>query len=154
MLAVDSKAPDFSLKDKDGKIHKLSDYEGKWKVVYFYPKDDTPGCTKEACGFQDNYKIYKEKEIEVIGISKDSVESHTKFVKKYDLNFTLLADPEKKVIQEYGAWGKKKFMGREFDGVFRISYLIDPDGIVKKVYEKVKSDVHATEILEDWKSFV
>lgn len=150
MLTVNSKAPDFALEDKDGKIHTFADFPGKWKVIYFYPKDDTPGCTKEACGFRDNFENFKGKGIEVIGISKDTPTSHAKFIQKYNLNFILLADPDKKTIKAYGAWGKKKFMGREFDGIFRVTYLIDPEGMIRKVYEKVKPEIHAAEILKDW----
>ena len=142
-------APDFSLPDRNSKLHKLSDYQGKWVVVYFYPKDDTPGCTKEACGFRDIFAEYSGKGIEVLGISKDSPASHKKFIEKYKLKFTLLSDEEKKVIKSYGAWGKKKFMGREFEGVFRYSFLIDPKGIIRKVYTTVKPDEHAKQILED-----
>lgn len=142
-------ATDFSLPDQDGIVHKLSDYRGKWVVLYFYPRDDTPGCTTEACGFRDSTKIFQEKSIVIVGVSKDSIASHKKFAEKYHLNFPLLSDPEKTVIKQYKAWGMKKFMGRTFEGVLRITYLIDPQGEIKKVYEKVNPLIHAGEILKD-----
>lgn len=148
-LGVNTNAPAFSLPDEKGEIHTNDEFKGKWVVVYFYPKDDTPGCTKEACGFRDAYHVFETKNIQVIGISKDSPKSHGKFIEKYDLPFLLLADESKKTIQEYEAWGEKKFMGRLFDGVLRISYLIDPEGIIRKVYETVKPEEHAEEILLD-----
>lgn len=143
------KAPYFSLQDQNGTTHTLNDYKGKWLVVYFYPKDDTPGCTKEACGFRDNIKELKKKEIEIIGISKDSTESHKKFASKFNLPFTLLSDPTKETIKSYGAWGPKKFMGKTFEGVLRKTYIVDPDGEIKKEYKKVDPSVHAQEILKD-----
>ncbi|MEP7167299.1 MAG: thioredoxin-dependent thiol peroxidase [Candidatus Woesebacteria bacterium] len=149
MIKPNTPAPDFSLPDQDDTIRTLSDYKGKWLVVYFYPKDDTPGCTKEACSFRDNSHKLLKREVAVVGVSKDSVKSHKKFVDKYSLPFTLLSDPEKVMIHAYGAWGTKKFMGREYDGILRTTFLIDPTGIVKKVYENVKPDEHAIAILQD-----
>lgn len=143
------KAKSFSLPDKDGKIHKLSDFEGQWVVLYFYPKDDTPGCTIEAIGFRDNIQEFEKRNAVVIGISKDSQKSHQKFCEKYELPFLLLSDETKEVVKKYNAWGKKKFMGREYEGVLRITYLIDPKGDVKKIYDKVVTANHAKEILND-----
>lgn len=143
------KAPNFSLPDAEGTIHSLADYLGKWLVLYFYPKDDTPGCTKEACGFRDSRKAFKEKDVAIVGISKDSVASHSKFKKKFDLNFPLLSDESTETIKAYNAWGPKKFMVREFFGTLRKTYLIDPKGTIQKVYEKVDPVVHAQEVLSD-----
>jgi peroxiredoxin Q/BCP len=154
MISIGKKAPEFSLSDQTDTSRSLSDYRGKWVLLYFYPKDDTPGCTVEACTLRDNLPKFKTKKLEVLGVSKDSVESHKKFAAKYKLPFTLLADPEKKVMDAYGAWGKKKFMGREYMGTLRISFLIDPKGIVRKVYPKVKPPAHAQEVLADLDSFL
>lgn len=153
MLDVGQKAPDFSLMDQEGTSHKLGQYLGSWIVLYFYPKDDTPGCTKEACGFRDVFEELKKNDITILGVSKDSVVSHRKFNSKYHLNFTLLSDEDKIVIKQFGAWGKKKFLGREYDGVLRITYLIDPKGKIKKIYENVKPEEHANEILHDVATF-
>lgn len=153
MIAENKKAPDFTLPDQTGKEHSLSDYTGRWVLLYFYPKDDTPGCTKEACGIRDNFAAFKRKGIVVLGISTDSVKSHGKFVQKYNLPFTLLADEDKKVVELYGVWGKKKFMGREYLGTLRNSYLIGPDGKIQKIYEGVKPDEHAAEVLEAVENF-
>lgn len=142
-------ALEFDLPDQDNKFHKLSDYRGKWVVLYFYPKDDTPGCTKEACNFRDSFHELQKMDVQILGISKDSVASHKKFAEKYDLNFPILSDENKEVIKKYNAWGVKKFMGREFEGILRITYLIGPKGEIKKVYEKVNPLVHASEILKD-----
>ena len=143
------KAPPFSLADQDGVSHTLNDYAGKWVLLYFYPKDDTPGCTKEACGFRDVAADYKEKDVAVIGISKDNVASHKKFAEKYHLAFTLLSDPSTKVIKAYGAWGEKKFMGKVFEGTKRISFLIGLDQTIQKEYLQVEVFNHAKEILHD-----
>ncbi len=143
------KAKEFSLPDQTGTIRKLVDYKGKWIVLYFYPRDDTPGCTKEACNFRDSMEVYNNRDVVVIGVSKDTVESHKKFSDKYKLNFPILSDPEKKVIREYGAWGKKSFMGKTFEGTLRNTYLIDPLGNIAKAYEKVNPLVHSTQILKD-----
>ena len=148
------KASDFELHDQNGKLHSLKDYHGKWLVLYFYPKDDTLGCTKEACGFRDRREEFQKAGVEVVGISKDSAESHKKFSAKYDLNFSLLADPTLKTIKAYGAWGSKKFMGREFEGVLRITYLIDPRGEIVKKYEWVNPLVHPGQILGDLKGYM
>lgn len=142
------KAPNFSLPDETGKVHSLKDYKGKWLLLYFYPKDDTPGCTKEACSFRDMSLDFKKKKIVVLGVSKDSVASHQKFAKKYHLNFPLLSDESKEVIKAYKAWGKKKFMGREFEGTLRNSYLINPTSEIVKTYEGVNPLSHAKEVLE------
>lgn len=148
-LEEKQKAPDFTLPDQDGKAHTLSDYKGSWVVVYFYPKDNTPGCTKEACAFRDSFPDFKKLKAVVLGISVDSVKSHDKFAAKFELPFTLLSDEEKKVVKAYGVWGKKKFMGREYMGTMRTSFLIDPDGTIAKIYWKVKPAEHADEILAD-----
>lgn len=142
-------AYDFNLPDQDNKLHKLSDYKGHWVVLYFYPKDDTPGCTKEACNFRDSFHELQKKDVQILGVSKDSVASHKKFAEKYNLNFPILSDENKETIEKYKAWGIKKFMGRSFEGVLRITYLIDPKGEIKKVYEKVNPLVHASEIIKD-----
>lgn len=148
-----SKAPDFSLPDQDGKTHKLSQYKGKWVLLYFYPKDDTPGCTIEACTIRDQFKDFKKIKAVVLGVSKDSVESHRKFADAYDLPFTLLSDEDKKVIKKYGVWGEKNMMGRKYMGVKRMSFLITPAGKIAKVYPNVKPPKHAGEVLEDIKNF-
>ena len=143
------KAFDFKLPDQNGKIHALSDYLGSWIVLYFYPKDNTPGCTKEACSFRDNMEDLVEKNVVVLGISKDSVDSHKKFSDKFKLNFSLLSDESKEVIKKYAAWGKKKFMGKEFEGVLRITYLINPQGEIVKKYDQVNPLFHTNEVKKD-----
>ncbi len=140
---------DFALPDQGGKMHRLSDYRGKWVILYFYPKDDTPGCTKEACSFRDSIEKFKERGVVILGVSKDSVASHKKFADKYHLNFILLSDEDKKVIKAYKAWGSKSFMGRTFEGTLRNTYLIDPKSKVKKIYEKVNPLIHSDQILKD-----
>lgn len=143
------KAPDFNLRDQNGESHQLSDYQGKWFLVYFYPKDDTPGCTKEACNFRDGINEFTKRGVSIVGISKDNVSSHKKFADKYKLNFPLLSDPDHVAIESYGAWGVKKFMGREFTGTKRNSYLVDPKGEVVKEYIDVNPLSHSSEILTD-----
>lgn len=150
-VTIGKKAPDFSLQDQAGKTHSLKDYAGKWVLIYFYPKDDTPGCTKEACMLRDNFPSFKKMDIQVFGVSVDSVKSHAKFAEKYELPFTLLADENKDMVNVYGVWAKKKFMGREYMGTLRQSVLIDPSGNVAKVYEEVKPADHAEEVLIDLK---
>lgn len=152
MLKEGQDAPDFELSDGEGKIHKLSDYKGKMVLIYFYPKDDTPGCTTEACTIRDSYDDFKKMVIVVLGISVDSVKSHKKFSDKYKLPFPLLSDEKKEVVNKYGVWGKKKFMGREYEGTNRISFLIGEDGKIMKVYEEVKPAKHAAEVLTDAKN--
>ncbi len=145
-------APNFSLQDQDEKTHTLKDYQGNWVLIYFYPKDDTPGCTKQACAIRDEFPAFKKLNCVVFGISTDTEKSHKKFEKKFDLPFTLLADTEKKVVNAYGVWAPKKFMGREFLGTLRTSFLINPEGKIAKVYEKVKPELHAEEVLADLKT--
>jgi thioredoxin-dependent peroxiredoxin len=154
MLKVDSIAPDFALPDQDGEIRKLSDFKGSWLLLYFYPKDDTPGCTKEACAIRDNYDGFNKIEAEVVGVSADSPEKHQKFINKYDLPFTLLSDTEKKMLRKYKVWGEKKFMGKSYEGISRASYLIDPPSVIKKVYPKVNPESHAQEVIEDLKDLM
>jgi len=149
MLKVGQKAPGFHLPDQAGKEHDLKDYAGKWVLLYFYPKDDTPGCTVEACTLRDNFPEFKKLGIVVLGASADAVKKHAKFAEKYDLPFTLLADEEKKLVNAYGVWAKKKFMGREYMGILRNSYLISPEGKIAKSYEGVKPAQHAEEVLAD-----
>ncbi|MBW6393695.1 MAG: thioredoxin-dependent thiol peroxidase [Thermus sp.] len=141
-------APDFALPDQEGRIHRLSDYRGKWVVLYFYPKDDTPGCTKEACGFRDRMGDLQELGAVVLGVSADDVQSHKRFAEKYGLNFPLLADPEREIILAYGAWGKKNLYGKEYEGVLRQTFLIDPEGRIAKVWRKVSPEGHAEEVAE------
>lgn len=152
LLKIGQKAPAFTLKDQNAETHSLSDARGKWLLLYFYPRDNTPGCTKEACEVRDNFDVFQDHDCLVWGVSTDSVESHKKFEEKYGLPFTLLADTEKEVVQKYGVWAPKKFMGKEFIGIVRASYLIDPEGKVAKVYPKVKPALHALEVLEDLKA--
>lgn len=148
-LAAGGRAPSFSLPDQDGNIHALADYRGRYLLLYFYPKDDTPGCTKEACALRDADPDFSKLDAAVLGVSADSVKSHKKFVEKYGLTFPLLADEDRSVVDAYGVWGPKKFMGREYEGIKRISFLIDPEGKIKKVYESVKPEKHAEEVLAD-----
>lgn len=144
-------ATDFTLRDQNNNEQSLNDYLGQWVVLYFYPKDDTPGCTQEACAFRDEHEPLLAKNAAVIGISKDSVNSHRKFAEKYNLPFALLSDGTKQVQQQYGAWGKKKFMGREYEGTLRKTFIIDPEGHIVKEYPDVTPAAHATQILFDLK---
>lgn len=148
MLEAGTKAPDFTLLDKDGKEVSLSDFAGKRIVLYFYPRDNTPGCTRQACAFAQNFEGFRSQDVIVIGISKDSVASHLKFAQKYDLPFILLSDPELKAIQAYGVWQEKKLYGKVSMGVVRSTYIIDPQGNIEKVMPKVKPDTNATDILD------
>jgi thioredoxin-dependent peroxiredoxin len=140
-------APDFMLLDENGVLRKLSDYRGQPVVLYFYPKDDTPGCTTEACNFRDDYSAYQQAGVTILGVSPDSPKSHTKFKAKFGLPFTLLADEQHQVCEQYGVWGLKKFMGREYDGVFRTTFLIDAQGQIVKVFENVRPAEHSKELL-------
>lgn len=142
-------APEFELLDDTSTLRKLSDYRGRHVVLYFYPKDDTPGCTKEACNFRDDYSAYDQAGVVILGVSPDSVRSHVKFKQKFQLQFPLMADEEHKVSEQYGVWGPKKFMGKEYVGVLRTTFLIDRDGMVKKVYENVRPAEHSAELLKE-----
>ena len=147
MLEIGMKAPEFTLPDKDGNSVSLSDYLGKKVVLYFYPKDNTPGCTRQACAFAAAYEGFKSRDIAVIGISKDSVASHLKFAQKYELPFILLSDPELKAIQAYGVWQEKKLYGKVSMGVVRSTFIINEQGMIEKIMPKVKPDTNAAEIL-------
>jgi len=142
-------APDFSLPDQDGTVHTLSAHKGSRVLIYFYPKDDTPGCTKQACMLRDAMPDLAKLDAIVFGVSPDTVKSHKKFAEKYGLPFTLLADEGHRVADRYGVWGKKKFMGREYEGVLRTSFLVDKEGSIERVYENVKPETHADQVLED-----
>jgi len=148
MLAIGTKAPDFTLPDQDGNLHSLSDYRGKKVVLYFYPKDNTAGCTKQACAFSERYPQFTEKGAVVLGVSKDSVKSHKNFEQKYDLPFTLLSDPETTMIQAYDVWKEKKNYGKTYMGIVRSTYLIDEDGVIVKAYEKVKPAENPDQMLK------
>jgi len=152
-LLTGTKAPDFTLPDQNGAVHTLSDYHGKWILLYFYPKDDTPGCTKEACKIRDAFPKFKKMDVVVFGISADSVAKHKKFTEKYELPFILLSDENKDIVKKYGVWAKKKFMGREYMGILRTSFLINPKGVIVKIYENVKPDAHVEEVLQDLRMF-
>ena len=149
MLKAGDKAPNFTLTDKDGKTVSLSDFLGKKVVLYFYPKDNTPGCTRQACAFAGLYREFENKGVRVIGISKDSVASHQKFAEKYNLPFILLADPDRIAIEAYGVWQEKKMCGKVSMGVVRTTFIIDENGKISKVMEKVKPDTNAAEILAE-----
>ena len=146
-LKVGDAAPKFSVATNGGGQLSLSDYLGKNVVLYFYPRDDTPGCTKEACAFRDAYADFQKQGVVVLGVSPDAVKAHDKFVEKFKLPFTLLADTDKKIAQAYGVWGEKSFMGRKYLGVFRVTFLIGTDGKIKKIWPNVKPEIHAAEIL-------
>lgn len=146
-LKEGDKAPDFAVPDGEGKTVRLKDLRGKKVVLYFYPKDDTPGCTKEACAFRDSFAKFKRRGIEVLGVSLDSEKSHQKFAQKYGLPFRLLADMDRKLSESYGTYGEKKFMGRTYMGNHRMTFLIDEQGKIKKIYSKVKPEEHAEEVL-------
>ncbi|MDP3769622.1 MAG: thioredoxin-dependent thiol peroxidase [Candidatus Sungbacteria bacterium] len=151
-LHIGTQAPDFTLPDQDGKLHTLSSLKGTRVLLYFYPKDDTPGCTKEACGFRDTFASFKKSNMQIFGISADSVSRHKKFAEKYNLPFPLLSDEKKEVLEKYGVWAEKKFLGKTYMGILRMSFLIAPDGAIEKIYEQVKPDIHATEVLGDTKN--
>jgi peroxiredoxin Q/BCP len=148
MPAVGEVAPAVVLPDETGAVHDLEDQRGRWTVLYFYPKDDTPGCNTEACQFRDLDAEYAATDADVWGVSKDSAASHMKFRQKFDLPFVLLTDPDRDVIERYGAWGEKTAMGRTYMGILRATFLIDPDGRIARVWPKVKADGHAAEVLE------
>lgn len=149
MLQLHQKAPSFSLLDQYGNIHTLEQYLGKKVLIYFYPKDDTPGCTTEACNFRDNYQDLSDAGLVILGVSKDTVKSHKKFAEKFKLPFPLLADIDTSMCQAYGVWGMKNFMGREYMGISRSSFLIDEKGDITKIYEEVKPKEHVGEIKEE-----
>ena len=149
MLKIGDKAPNFTLADKDGKSVSLNDFLGKRVVLYFYPKDNTPGCTRQACAFAGLYREFENRGVEVIGISKDSVASHIKFAEKYNLPFVLLADPNKEAIEAYGVWQEKKMCGKVGMGVVRTTFIIDEQGNIAKIMDKVKPDTNAQEILAE-----
>lgn len=151
MLQVGKKAPPFSLKDQNGEKKSLKDFLGKKVVLYFYPKDNTSGCTKEACSFNDNLPSFENIDAVIIGISPDSVQSHKKFVDKYNLNFLLLADDEKKVVEAYGVWKEKSMYGRKYMGVERTTYIIDESGKITQIFNKVKVEGHTNEVLNSLK---
>ena len=140
-------APDFTLLDETGTPRKLSDYRGKYVLLYFYPKDDTPGCTVEACNFRDDYSAYEEAGVVILGVSPDDPKSHTKFKRKFNLPFTLLADTDAEISKRYGVWGGKKMFGWEFDGVIRTTFLIGPEGEIVETFEKVRPAEHSAEVL-------
>lgn len=154
MLETGTKAPDFSLPDQDGVMHSLSQYRGKKVILYFYPRDNTPGCTKQACGFRDLYPQFTEKGAVVLGVSKDSVASHKKFQEKYQLSFPILSDTELQVIQAYDVWKEKKLYGKVSMGVVRTTYLIDENGIISKAFGKVKAAQNPEQMLEELNAVV
>ncbi|WP_150313455.1 thioredoxin-dependent thiol peroxidase [Mesonia mobilis] len=146
-LKAGDAAPEFSAKDQDGNVHELKDYKGKKLVVFFYPKASTPGCTAEACNLRDNWEVFQEKGYEILGVSADSARRQTNFKNKHELPFPLLADEEKEVINAFGVWGPKKFMGKEYDGIHRTTFIIDEEGKIAEVIGKVKTKAHAEQIL-------
>lgn len=151
-LAAGNKAPEFTLMNESGQEFRLSDYIGKTVLLYFYPKDDTPGCTKEACNFRDDYSEYDKAGVTILGISPDTSKSHAKFKAKYELPFTLLADPDHQIASAFGVWGPKKYMDKEYDGILRTTFLIGPDSRIIKVFENVKPAEHSAEVLAELKT--
>ncbi|MBT4060692.1 MAG: thioredoxin-dependent thiol peroxidase [Lentimicrobiaceae bacterium] len=150
-LNIGDKAPDFKGVDQNGKSISLSDFKGKNLIMYFYPKDNTPGCTAEACDLRDNYEMWIERGYAVVGVSPDSEQSHKKFIDKYDLPFPLIADTDKTIIKDFGAWGLKKLYGREYEGLLRTTFVIDATGIITNIFTKVKTKDHTNQILESIK---
>ena len=150
-LKEGDKAPVFSGNDQQGKKVSLSDFKGKKVIIYFYPQDDTPTCTIEACNLRDNYSLLKKEGFVILGISPDTEKSHKKFAAKFDLPFTLVADPEHTIIDKYGVWGEKQLFGREYMGVIRTTFLVDEHGMIRKIFEKPKNSTHAEEIIAAWK---
>jgi peroxiredoxin Q/BCP len=148
-LNVGDSAPDFNLPDAEGNMYNLADLKGKRVVLYFYPRDNTPGCTKEACGFRDHYETYQSQDVVVLGVSTDDAKSHTKFIQKHSLPFPLLIDEGGEVAAKYGSYGLKKFMGKEYMGITRSTFIIGPDGTLEKIYRKVKAETHAETVLAD-----
>lgn len=148
-ISAGTPAPEFELPDDTGILRKLSDYRGRNVILYFYPKDDTPGCTREACNFRDDYSAYEKAGVAILGVSPDDVKSHAKFKKKFQIPFPLLADEGHKVCDLYGVWGPKKFMGREYEGVLRTTFLIDQDGRIARVFENVRPAEHSAELLSE-----
>jgi len=151
MLKEMSYAPNFALENQNGELVRLSDFSGKPLVLYFYPKDNTPGCTKEACSFRDDYSEYEKMSISIVGISPDSTVSHKNFQDKYSLPFTLLSDPGHQVASEYGVWGKKKRGGKEYEGIYRTTFIINGEGVITKVFEGVNPSDHGREVLAEVK---
>lgn len=149
-LKVGDKAPVFSALNEDEKTISLSDYSGKKVILYFYPKDMTPGCTAESCNLGENYNLLKEKGFEILGVSPDPAKRHQKFIEKYKLPFSLIADEDRAVLEAYNVWGPKKFMGREYDGVHRTTFVIDENGVIEKIFTKVKTKDHTNQILESY----
>jgi len=152
-LHIGQQVPYVSLPDQDNTIHNITDDKGKWVLIYFYPKDDTPGCTTEACAIRDNLPHFQQQQVVVLGISVDSVSSHKKFAQKYGLPFTLLSDVNKKVVNDFDVWQEKSFMGRKYMGIVRTSFLINPEGTIVKIYEKVNPSSHIQEVLTDVEKF-
>jgi len=148
-LKIGEKAPEFTANNQDGKSISLSDYAGKKLVLYFYPKDDTPGCTKEACNLRDNYQSFQAKGYEIVGVSPDDEASHVKFIKKHELPFDLLADTDHSIAEAYEVWGEKKMYGRTFMGIFRTTFIIDEEGNIEEIITKVKTEEHTSQILVD-----
>ena len=146
-LKIGDKAPELNIKDQDGIIHSLADYKGKKIVLYFYPKDATPGCTAQACNLRDNHNQLKKAGYSIIGVSADNENSHIKFIEKQNLNFPLLADTDKELIKRYGVWGEKKFMGKTYDGIHRTTFVIDENGTIEDIITKVKTKDHAAQLL-------
>ena len=147
-LKIGDKAPAFEVPDQNGETKRLSDYAGKKLILYFYPKDNTPGCTAEACSLRDGRTVLQEKGFEIVGVSPDTIQSHQRFIEKKELNFTLLSDPEHHLAEAYGVWGEKKFMGRVSMGILRTTFVIGADGVIEKIFEKVRTADHFEQILE------
>jgi thioredoxin-dependent peroxiredoxin len=147
-LNIGDEAPDFAVRDQDGIVHKLADYRGRKLVIYFYPKDDTPGCTAQACNLRDNYYDLRQKGYEIIGVSVDDEKSHQKFIKKYELPFTLLSDTDKKMVEDYGVWQEKSMYGRKYMGTMRYTFIIDENGIIQDIITKVDTKEHAAQLVK------
>lgn len=150
-LKVGDKAPEFDVKDQNGKVHKIADYQGKKVILYFYPKDLTPGCTVQSCDLRDNYESLIKDGFEVIGVSADDEAKHQKFIAKHKLPFNLLADIDRAVLNKYGVWGEKKFMGKTYDGIHRTTFIIDEKGVIENIITKVKTKIHTQQIREELK---